>query len=78
MCPSCLSNKVRISHLRWRDLPLLFVRIPPSRCLACHRRFYAWPWLEAPHSRAACRHRRTLLSRWSPRIYRRPRVTTVN
>ena len=45
MCPTCLSKQVRKSHLRLRDLPLLLMQAKPSRCLACYRRFYAWPWL---------------------------------
>lgn len=81
MCPSCLSKQVRKSHLRWRDLPLLLLlRAPPSRCMICYRRFYAWPWLEVSGAPAAHVHGRGLLSRWSPEGYRSRdhRATTVH
>ena len=39
VCSKCRSEKIRRSHIRYYDVPLLFLFVP-SRCLACHARFY--------------------------------------
>lgn len=41
-CDACGSTRFRVSRFRVSDVPRLFILRYPVRCIACHKRTYAF------------------------------------
>jgi hypothetical protein len=43
-CGICNSSRLRISHFRFEDFPVLLLLMYPIRCRECHERKYVLLW----------------------------------